>query len=56
MACGERAWLTEPPHQRPSRGRGPNQSKVTIKGNHFIQENSPDAIGCALADWYGALR
>lgn len=29
----------------------PNQERVTVRGIHFIQEDSPDAIGRALADW-----
>jgi haloalkane dehalogenase len=29
----------------------PNQTEVTVPGNHFIQEDSADAIGKALADW-----
>ena len=29
----------------------PNQSEVTVKGLHFIQEDSPDEIGQAVADW-----
>ena len=33
----------------------PNQREVTVSGSHFIQEDSPDEIGAALADWYGAL-
>jgi haloalkane dehalogenase len=32
--------------------RWPNQREVTVKGSHFIQEDSPDAIGRAIADWY----
>lgn len=28
-----------------------NQTEVTVKGSHFIQEDSPDEIGRALADW-----
>ena len=28
-----------------------NQTEVTVKGTHFIQEDSPDAIGEALAAW-----
>ncbi len=28
-----------------------NQREVTVKGKHFIQEDSPDEIGAALADW-----
>jgi haloalkane dehalogenase len=29
----------------------PNQEEVTVKGNHFLQEDSPDEIGKAIADW-----
>lgn len=29
----------------------PNQTEVTVPGSHFIQEDSPDAIGRAVADW-----
>ena len=32
-----------------------NQTEVTVAGSHFIQEDSPNEIGAALADWYGAL-
>ena len=32
-----------------------NQTEVTVKGLHFIQEDSPDAIGHAIADWYPTL-
>jgi len=28
-----------------------NQLEVTVPGNHFLQEDSPDAIGTALAAW-----
>ncbi len=28
-----------------------NQSEVTVTGRHFIQEDSPDAIGNAICDW-----
>jgi haloalkane dehalogenase len=34
----------------------PNQSEVTVKGAHFIQEDSPHEIGIALADFIGGLR
>lgn len=33
----------------------PNQTEVTVKGNHFIQEDSPDEIGQALAQWRSSL-
>ncbi len=33
----------------------PNQREVTVKGIHFIQEDSPVEIGRALAAWYGSL-
>lgn len=29
----------------------PNQVEVTVNGSHFIQEDSPDEIGRALAEW-----
>jgi haloalkane dehalogenase len=32
-----------------------NQTEVTVSGSHFVQEDSPDEIGAALRDWYGAL-
>ncbi len=32
-----------------------NQTEVTVKGLHFIQEDSPDEIGLAIADWYAKL-
>ncbi|MEL0013469.1 MAG: hypothetical protein VW881_08640, partial [Alphaproteobacteria bacterium] len=33
----------------------PNHSKITVRGLHHPQEDSPDDIGKALAGWYGAL-
>jgi len=33
----------------------PNQQEVTVKGSHFIQEDSPNEIGRAIADWYTAI-
>jgi haloalkane dehalogenase len=30
----------------------PHQEEVTVAGIHFLQEDSPDAIGEAVADWY----
>ena len=29
----------------------PNQTEVTVAGTHFIQEDSPDEIGAAIAEW-----
>jgi haloalkane dehalogenase len=29
----------------------PNQHEVTVSGNHFLQEDSPDEIGAAIATW-----
>ncbi|MEA2024723.1 MAG: haloalkane dehalogenase [Actinomycetota bacterium] len=29
----------------------PNQTEVTVRGTHFIQEDSPDEIGAALRRW-----
>jgi haloalkane dehalogenase len=31
-----------------------NQREVTVRGSHFIQEDSPDEIGGAVADWMRA--
>lgn len=33
-----------------------NQTEVTVSGSHFIQEDSPDEIGAALADWTRGIR
>ena len=33
----------------------PNQQEVTVPGIHFIQEDSADAIGTAIAEWYRGL-
>ena len=32
-----------------------NQTEVTVRGLHFIQEDSPDEIGTAVADFIGTL-
>ena len=32
-----------------------NVSEVTVKGSHFIQEDSPDEIGTALKNWIGSV-
>jgi len=29
-----------------------NQTEVTVKGGHFVQEDSPDDIGKAISTWY----
>ncbi|MGH0033294.1 MAG: haloalkane dehalogenase [Myxococcota bacterium] len=33
----------------------PQQTEVTVKGNHFLQEDSPDEIGQAVAEWRRGL-
>lgn len=33
----------------------PNQTELTVKGNHFMQEDSPDEIGEAIADWLAKI-
>ena len=33
----------------------PNQTEVTVRGSHFIQEDSPEEIGRALRDWLRGL-
>src|SRR5262249_53985935 len=34
----------------------PAQTEVTVKGIHFVQEDSPDEIGRAIASWMGSMR
>jgi haloalkane dehalogenase len=34
----------------------PNQKEITVKGSHFIQEDSPHEIGRAVADFARSLR
>jgi haloalkane dehalogenase len=34
----------------------PNQTEVTVRGRHFIQEDSPDEIGRAIADWLPSTK
>jgi len=43
------AILTGP--QREFARSWPNLTEVTVKGSHFIQEDSPDEIGQAINDW-----
>jgi haloalkane dehalogenase len=31
----------------------PNQAEITVPGIHFIQEDSGDQIGAAIASWLG---
>lgn len=33
----------------------PAQTEVTVRGSHFVQEDSPDEIGRAVAAWHGKL-
>ena len=33
----------------------PNQTEVTVAGNHFIQEDSPDEIGQAISAWRAGI-
>lgn len=32
----------------------PNQTEVTVVGKHYYQEDSPQQVGDAIADWYSA--
>jgi haloalkane dehalogenase len=34
----------------------PSQTEITVKGSHFIQEDSPDEIGAAVADFVRRVR
>ncbi len=33
-----------------------NQAEVTVRGNHFIQEDSPNEIGAAILTWRNSLN
>jgi haloalkane dehalogenase len=33
----------------------PNLTELTVKGIHFVQEDSPDEIGQAVANWMKTL-
>ena len=33
-----------------------NQTEVTVKGKHFVQEDSPDEIGKAISTWYKNIQ
>ena len=41
--------------QREACRRWPNQQEVTVKGTHFIQEDSPDEIGAAIVAFLNQL-
>jgi len=41
--------------QREACQRFPNQTEITVKGAHFIQEDSPHEIGAAVAAFVGNL-
>ena len=43
-------------HQRDFCRRWPNQTEVTVKGRHFLQEDSPDEIGKAIVDFVKRIR
>jgi haloalkane dehalogenase len=34
----------------------PNQTEVTVRGSHFVQEDAPDEIGGAVASWLRSSR
>jgi len=34
----------------------PNQQEITVPGIHFVQEDSAEAIGRAIVDWYSTRR
>jgi len=47
------AILTGP--QRELCRQWPNQTEITVAGSHFVQEDSPDAIGQGIRDWLAGL-
>ncbi|MEM8963593.1 MAG: haloalkane dehalogenase [Acidobacteriota bacterium] len=34
----------------------PHLTEITVKGSHFIQEDAPDEIGQAIAQWFDAMH
>lgn len=42
--------------QREMCRKWPNQDEITVKGLHFVQEDSPDEIGSAIADFVKKLN
>ena len=34
----------------------PNQTEVTVRGVHFVQEDAPDDIGTAIAEWLRHIK
>jgi len=71
IAAAYQAWLARSPvpklfvnaapgsilvgRQREACRRWPNQIEVSVKGSHFIQEDSPSEIGAAVADFVRRL-
>lgn len=43
---------TMQPNARALCNTWPAQTKIIVKGIHYVQEDSPDAIGTAIATWY----
>jgi haloalkane dehalogenase len=43
---------TMQPNARALCNSWPAQTKITVKGIHYVQEDSPDAIGAAIEAWY----
>ncbi len=33
----------------------PNQTEISVEGTHFVQEDSPNAVGQAISHWYGGI-
>ncbi len=42
-------------HRREFCRTWPNQTEVTVKGLHYVQEDAPDQIGSALARWLDGI-
>ena len=50
-----RVLTTRIGHILVTRRAWPNQTEVTVKGSHFVQEDSPNEIGGALRSWLQGL-
>jgi haloalkane dehalogenase len=47
---------TMQPNARALCNTWPAQTKITVKGIHYVQEDSPDAIGAAIETWYQKIK
>jgi len=56
LSAADMAEYRRPFSQPGESRRPPNQTEVTVPDTHFIQEDSPDEIGAALAEFVRSVR